>query len=222
MYDPVQIAASITASSHGSVRTHAGQLRLLVPTTFTAQAADLPQRPGRSRRPDRSRRQRPGLSDVITSAAAIQQVLERYPGDEELDLFYVETGAHRIPWRQFCLGSDPSQLRDFAEGLAAGRRPHHPIAIHGTITGTGTARTGSSIYVEHDLRAKLEKNDRRRWLYVRLRTHDPRLLDSFSLGRRFIAIGEWDLFNPQAARVAEIVLWVRRPWQVASWAASEP
>lgn len=221
IYDPVQTAAAITAASGGAVRKSAGQLRLLLPNTFTTSPKDTIQRSARSPRRNRSRpRTKPDLSHVISSAAAIQQFLDRYPDDDAaLQLFHADAGTQRIPWRDFCLGSDPARLLALAQDLAAERKPRHLIAIHGTITGSGAARTGTTVYVEQDLHTKIESDGRRRWLYVRLRTQDPRLTEPLALGRRFIAIGDWELFNPDAARVAELALWVRRPWQVSAWDA---
>jgi hypothetical protein len=221
IYDPAQFAAAITALSGGAVRTSTGQLRLLLPTVFPATTKEPARRNHRARRVDRSRPEaRTDLTGVIKSATAIQQFLDRSPEDEAaLRLCHVDVGGREIPWEEFCLGSNPTQLQELAKGLAEGREPGHLIAIHGTVTGSGSARTGTTVYVEQDLHKKLESRGRRRWLYVRLRTQDPRLTEPLRLGRRFMAIGEWELFDPDVARAAELVLWIRKPWQVAAWDA---
>jgi hypothetical protein len=224
VFDPAQLLATIAEESGGAVRAASGKVRLLLPSIFSSTTEGTAPPPFRSRRrPRRQRRQAPTPAHAINSAAAIQRFLDRYPDDEiALDLFDVSIGTRRIPWRDFCLGTHPDLIVGLAERLAEGLAPSHLIAIHGTVTGSGTARTGTTVYAEHDLRRKLEISSRRRWLYVRLRSHDPRLLDPLGLGRRFMAIGDWELFNPEAARVAELVLWVRKPWQVAAWDDDKP
>ncbi len=223
-YDAVRSLSTIAEESGGAVRAARGHVKLLLPTVFGGAHDGAVPPPSRSRhRLRRLRAQGPTAANVINSAAAIQRFLERYPHDEAaLDFFEVLIGTHRVPWRDFCLGTQPDSIVRLAGRLAVGLVTSHPIAIHGVITGSGTARTGTTVYVEHDLHRKLETGGQPRWLYVRLRSRDPHLLEWLGLGRRFMAIGEWDLFNPEAARVAELVLWVRKPWQVAAWDDARP
>lgn len=219
IYDPAQSLTVITKESGGAVHAAGGKVRLLLPATFNPTAREAAPPSSRSFRRSRHQHTRaPSPARVINSAAAIQRFLDRYLDDEDaLDVFDVSIGRQQIPWREFCLGTYPELIGSLAERLAQGRAPSHPTAIHGTVTGSGTARSGTTVYVEYDLHRKIESHGRQRWLYVRLRTRDPRLLAPLGLGRRFMAIGDWELFSPEAARVAELVLWVRKPWQVVAW-----
>ncbi len=219
-YDPDQVLAAIAADSHGAAKASTGRLRLTIPADF----AD-PMRTAPAPHPTAGRRSaltttstRPALAPAIGSAAAIQRFLNRYPDDPDaLTLFHVDYAGRRIPWPQFSLGADPKTLRELADQLAHGHASEHPIAIHGTITATGTSRTATSVYAEQDLRTKILLENRPRWLYIRLRTRDQRLIESFTPGRRFLAIGSWDFFAADNARTAELVLWIRKPWQLTAW-----
>lgn len=219
IYDPAQSLVMITKESGGAVHAARGKVRLLLPATFNPTAKKAAPPSSRSfRRPRHQHSRAPSPARVINSAAAIQRFLDRYLDDEAaLDVFDVSIGTRQIPWREFCLGAHLELIESLAERLAQGHAPSHPIAIHGTVTGSGTARAGTTVYAEYDVHRKIESHGRQRWLYVRLRTRDPRLLEPLGLGRRFMAIGEWALFNPETARVAELVLWVRKPWQVVAW-----
>jgi hypothetical protein len=191
---------------------------LLIPTDYAASHKEkTPTKSGR-RTAVRITSTQPPLSPVIGSAAAIQRFLDRYPGDKDaLKLFHISYQGRHIPWSEFCYGDDRSATSWLAQRLTSGPQPAHPIAIHGTITESGTARSQASVYAEQDLHTKITHGGQPRWLYVRLRTRDARLTASLTPGRRFLAVGSWRTFCPEKGRSLELVLWLSKPWQIASW-----
>jgi hypothetical protein len=220
LYDSAQALAAIAAGSGGNARISSGHLRLLVPTTFAH--TDQNGRPQLVRPRRRAPRARTSTSPhpdrIASSAAAIQRFLDRYPADDSaFDLFQIDYNGVRLHWREFSLGTTTAELQHLALRISSAQGPAHPIAIHGLVTGIGSAKTGTSVYAEQDLRAQIELPEGRFWLYVRMRSRDPDQIASLKPGRRFLALGRWELFRPEGARSLELVLWIRRPWQIASW-----
>jgi hypothetical protein len=214
-YDPDGIIAAIAADSEGTATAVAGRLRLLVPVDFTGTVQ--PDSGGR-RTALQVASGSPSLPPVIGSAAAIQRFLDRYPDDPEAAaMFHIAYASRDIPWAAFCLGDDPIALLHLARRIAKDQAPDHPIAIHGTVTSTGAARAGTSFYAEQDLRTRIVLGGRSRLLHVRLRSRDERLTEPLTVGRRFLALGTWSTFAPATSRSAELVLWLRKPWQVHVW-----
>ena len=221
-YDPDGVIAAIAANSEGAATAVAGRLRLLVPADFTGttQAATADSG-GRHTALQVASGGQP-LSPVIGSAAAIQRFLDRYPDDPAAAaMFHIAYAGRDIAWADFCFGDDPIALLHLTRRIVKGQGPDHPIAIHGTITGTGAARTGTSFYAEQDLRTRIVLTGRSRALHVRLRSRDERLTAPLTVGRRFLALGIWSTFAPATGRSAELVLWLRKPWQVHVWDADD-
>ncbi|NUR03820.1 MAG: hypothetical protein HOY79_47110 [Streptomyces sp.] len=222
-YDPDGVIAAIAADSEGTATAAAGRLRLLVPADFTGTSQTTTADSGGSRHTAlKVGSGSPSLPPVIGSAAAIQRFLDRYPGDPEAAaMFHITYAGRDIAWADFCFGDDPIALLHLTRRIAKDQAPDHPIAIHGTITGTGAARTGNSFYAEQDLRTRIVLTGRSRLLHVRLRSRDERLTQPLTVGRRFLALGTWSTFAPANGHSAELVLWLRKPWQVHVWDVSD-
>jgi hypothetical protein len=221
-YDSDGIIAAIAADSEGTATAVAGRLRLLVPADFTGTVQNTPPDSGGRRTALQIASGSPSLSPVIGSAAAIQRFLDRYPDDPEAAaMFHITYAGRDISWADFCLGDDPIALLHLTRRIAKHQGPDHPIAIHGTITGAGTARAGSSFYAEQDLRIRIVLGGRSRLLCVRLRSRDERFTERLKIGRRFLALGIWSTFAAQNGGTAELVLWLHKAWQVEVWKGPE-
>ena len=221
-YDPDGTIATIAADSEGTATAVASRLRLVVPADFTGTTQTTSPDPDGRRTALQIASGTPSLSPVIGSAAAIQRFLDRYPdGRDAAAMFHISYACRDIAWADFCFGDDPIALLQLTRRITKDQGPDHPIAIHGTITGTGAARAGTSFYAEQDLRTRIVLAGRSRLLHVRLRSRDDRLIEPLTVGRRFLALGTWTTFAPATGRTAELVLWLRKPWQVHVWDVSD-
>ncbi|WP_194908992.1 hypothetical protein [Catenulispora rubra] len=217
-YDPDGIIATIAANSEGTATAVPGRLRLLVPADFTGTTRTTSPDPGGRRTALQIAAGPSSMSPVIGSAAAIQRFLDRYPDDPQAAaMFHISYAGRDIAWADFCFGDDPIALLHLTRRITKGQGPDHPIAIRGTLTGTGVARAGTSFYAEQDLRTRIVLAGRSRPLYVRIRSRDERLIETVAAGRRYLALGAWSAFAPAAGGLAELVLWLRKPWQVHVW-----
>ncbi|MFF2902309.1 hypothetical protein [Streptomyces sp. NPDC057966] len=222
--DPTHDITDIAHGSHGLAKVMKnGTLRLTIP------AHDPPSTPapttlGGEPEDDEERTRlrvttlSPWLPPALNSAVKVAQFLQRHDFDPDfMELFTVQYQAKRLAWNEFCYGPDNPSYRRFRDRVAAakGRRLKHPVAVHGTVTRTGTAGTKPFAV----LATRIPTGQTGRTTEVVLRSDFPALLgEELRVGMQVLAIGAgWKIFTPQKRSVDEVQLWIKEHWNLAYW-----
>ncbi|MFD0622127.1 hypothetical protein ACFQ2K_04195 [Streptomyces sanglieri] len=146
------------------------------------------------------------------------QFLQRHHFDPDfMELFTVQYQTKHLAWNEFCYGPDDPSYRRFRDRVAAakGRWLEHPVAVHGTVTRTGTAGTKPFAV----LATGIPTGQTGRTTEVVLRSDFPALLgEELRVGMQVLAIGAgWKIFTPQKRSVDEVQLWIKEHWNLAYW-----